>query len=239
MLWKSPTFWLFPVWCSKMPCGSGSFWWFPVTESHSGNSYLPLPVKLMKILPEESLQHWTCTNLFSIMYNKVLIYFFLLCPAWTIKPLSHFAFISNQFQSLVHWLAQSFITLRYQKGKMPLKPLKMLKFICLNLQCFRGCPLIWWIPWVLCMCVFFFLLMFLAAMGYINSGSPLENRDVQSSRSSWTTWTALNLGQQTSPGWDVMAEMFVGKELPTFSTEGLPKAGETYISFTPTERREN
>lgn len=32
-----------------------------------------------------------------------------------------------------------------------------------------------------------------------------------------------------------MAEMFLGKQLPTFSTEGLPKAGEIYISFTPTE----
>lgn len=153
MLWKSPTSWLFPVWCSEMPCGSGSSWWFPATESHSGSSYLPLPVKLMRILPEESLQHWTCSNLFSIKYNKVLIYFFSLCPAWTIKPLSHFAFISNQFCSLVHWLAQSFITLRYQKGKMAFKPLKMLKFICLSLQCCRGCPLIWWIPWFLCMCV--------------------------------------------------------------------------------------
>lgn len=94
-----------------------------------------------------------CSNLVFIMYNKVLIYFFSLCPAWTIKPLSHFAFISNQLHSLVHWLAWSFIMLRYQKGKMALKPLKMLKFICLDLQCCRGYPLIWWISWFLCMCV--------------------------------------------------------------------------------------
>lgn len=33
------------------------------------------------------------SDLVFIMYNKVLIYFFPLCLAWTIKPLSHFAFI--------------------------------------------------------------------------------------------------------------------------------------------------
>lgn len=142
--------------------------------------------------------------------TKCLFTFFFfssLCPAWTINPLSHFAFISNQFHSLVHWLAQSFITLRYQKEKMPLKPLKMLKFICLNLQCFRGCPLIWWIPWVLCMCVF--LLVLLAAMGYMNSCSPLENRAV------WSSWCSVDSPEPgRSPGWDVMAEMLWGNIYP-------------------------
>lgn len=85
--------------------------------------------------------------------TKCLFTFFSLCPTWTIKPLSHFAFISNQFYSLVHWLAQSFITLRFQKGKNVIKTPEDVEIHMLEFTVLQGCPLIWWIPWVLCMCV--------------------------------------------------------------------------------------
>lgn len=40
---------------------------------------------------------------------------------------------------------------------------------------------------------------------------------------------------QGSPAWDVPAELFVGRLLPTFSTGGVSEAGNICISFTWTE----
>lgn len=121
------------------------------------------------------------SDLVFIMHNKLLIYFFLLCPAWTIKPLSHSAFISNQLHSLVLTCLELYNT-QLPEGKNGIKTPEDVKIHMFGFTVLQqlSINLMNFLISLYSMCVF--LLRFLAAVRYVISCSPPENKPVFYSR---------------------------------------------------------